>query len=599
MPCILPDDIKKLRQAITEQGGFAGLREKTAQERVKFFSQYVDVPGKTTTADWLNREIERRVLKPGQIQATKEWLKKLEKKKVKITNQTALIDRITNKKDVFNPKSLYAEGLAKQALGFEVSRDDAKILFEKAKSVNEYKSRLLAIDPKYLERKASELKNMTPEAQNARIELGKKLVEFQREYEAINLKAQATAFANKSYGGKAWEVALKIAGNIKSIKASVDVSFFRQLQSVVYVSEASFIDAMKTGYKVWAGKKDFADTVMADILTRPNALNGNYNQFGVEVGIKEEAFPESWLSEGFDKLGGFGEWANVFRRSENAFNAAIQTARADLFDMMWENSNGDIKLLKDQRVGEAINQLTGRGKLHPKFAIDPQTSRVINNLMFAPKWLASRINTFVDLRYIGQIKNKTPEGLRARAAVWNLILIASLLALRGLFKGDDETPGSWADPRSADFGKLILGRTRFDLTGGTASLITLTSRLITQTTVTTDGRKRPVKVRDLIGNFLAGKSSPGLQVGMNLIHAAFHEGEFVDYRGKPLKWNTTEDVVNNIADFIFPISVAGATQAGFDVSGEDLASFDAEAWGEVLGVLTDIFGIAANTYDKK
>ena len=81
MQCILPQDIKELRRAITTNGGFAKLRNMTAKERVDFFAKYVDTPGTTSTAEWLNREIERRVLQPSQIQATKEWLQKLEKKK--------------------------------------------------------------------------------------------------------------------------------------------------------------------------------------------------------------------------------------------------------------------------------------------------------------------------------------------------------------------------------------------------------------------------------------------------------------------------------------------------------------------------------------
>ena len=93
MPCILPSDIKELRKAITSQGGFSGLRGKTAQERVEFLAKYVDMPGSTSTAEWLNREIERRILKNSQTSAVKEWLQKLEKKDVKISNREALLDR--------------------------------------------------------------------------------------------------------------------------------------------------------------------------------------------------------------------------------------------------------------------------------------------------------------------------------------------------------------------------------------------------------------------------------------------------------------------------------------------------------------------------
>lgn len=612
MKCILPQDIKELRRAITENGGFAKLRNMTAQQRVDFFAKYVDTPGSTSTADWLNREIERRVLQPSQIQATKEWLQKLEKKDIKISNKTALLDRIQKKKDVFNPRSFYADGLVKQALGFETSRDDAKKLYDLSVSVNQYKKKLLSLDPKYFDRKLSELKDLPEDVKQAREELGKKLVEFQKEYEAINLQAQLKDYANKSWLGRRGEDLLKIAGNIKSLKASFDVSFLRQLQSVALTGQkTSFLDAMKAGYQIFFTKKTgWADTLMADLLTRPNALSGRYNQFGVEVGIKEEAFPESWISQGIDKLK--GENLNLFRRSEEAFNVAIQTARADLFDTMWEETNGDVKLLKDQQVGKVINQLTGRGTMPVLTPKDPQAQRIMNNLFFAPKWLASRIKLLLDTRLVFMGGNKvtvngktvlTPQGYRMRAALFNALLIAFIAAGRKYLWGDeyeqDTDIGTALDPKSSDFGKVIIGRTRFDLTAGTASLITLVARLWSQETTTAQGRTRPMKTADILFNFLSGKSSPGLQLATNIQHALRTGGEFVDYRGKPLKWETGADWRENLADWLLPISLTGGVIQGVKPLFAEGEKLDSAYWGMVIGIVSDFIGVGANTYEKK
>ena len=619
MRCIIPEKVKDLRIAITERGGFSALRGMTAQQRVNFFKDFVDLPGESSTADWLNREIEKRILQPSQIAATKEWLQKLEKKKVKISNKDALIDRILKKKEIFNPRSFYAEGLAKQALGFETSRENVKKLYDLSVSINEYKQNLLALDPKYLDRKTDELKTLPENVKQARMELGKKLVEFQKEYEAINLQAQMLDYANKTWGGRRLEDALRIAGNIKSLKASFDVSFLRQLQSV-FVSgrRESFANAMKSGYQVFFTKKiGWADTLMAELLTRPNALANRYNDFGIEVGIKEEAFPESWVSQSFDwvvkKIG--LEQLNVFRRSEESFNVAIQTARANLFDWMWEQSNGDIQLLKQQHVGEAINILTGRGSVPILTPKDPQTQRIINNLLFAPKWLASRIQTLTDLRFAFMSGNKitlngkqvlTPQGLRMKSAVGNVILIAIAMATRRLLWGldaeEDTDYGTILDPRSTDFGKIIIGRTRFDLTAGTASLITLVSRLGTMESMTAQGVVRPAKPADLIYNFMTGKSSPGLQLATNLWHAGRigiteQRFEMVDYRGQPLQWEDGK-WAENLADFLLPISLTGGIVEVFSapINQEKL---DSGYWGTVMGVVADFVGVGANTYKKK
>lgn len=606
--CILPQDIRKLRQAITENGGFAKLRNMTAQERVNFFAQYVDTPGSTSTADWLNREIERRVLKPAQVNATKEWLRKLEKKDVKISNKDALIDRIQKKKDIFNPRSFYAEGLVKQALGFETSRDDAKELYDLAVSVNEYKKRLLSLDPQYLNRTNKELADLPENVKKAREELATKLVEFQKKYEAINLQAQLKDYATKNFTGKVLERVLQVAGNIKSLKASFDVSFLRQLQTTFMAGERqSFWDAMKSGYKIFFGKDGWADTLMGELLTRPNALAGRYSQFGVEVGIKEEAFPESWISQMVDKTGTI----NLFRRSEEAFNVSIQTARADLFDSMWENTKGDVKLLKDQQVGKVINQLTGRGTMPLLTPKDPQTQRIINNLLFAPKWLASRIQLLADTRFALASGNKvtvdgktvlTPQGLRAKAAIFNILLIAFIAAGRKYLWGDeveqDTDIGTALDPRSSDFGKIIIGRTRFDLTAGTASLITLGARLWSQESTTAQGRTRPMKSADVLFNFLSGKSSPGIQLATNIQHAIRTGGEFVDYRGKPLKWETEADWRENLAEWLLPISLtSGWIEA---ISGiPTVSEQDSGYWGMTMGIVADFIGVGSNTYEKK
>lgn len=612
MQCIVPSAIKNLREAIVKNGGFSGLRGMTAQQRVDFFKKYVDLPGESSTAEWLNREIERRILQPGQVAAAKEWIRNLEKKDVKITNKKALLDRIAQKKEVFKPKGFFAEGLAKQALGFEISRDNIKKLYDLSVSIDEYKKRLLALDPKYLKRKTAELKELPENVQNARAELGQKLVEFQKEYEAISLQAQLTDYANKNLSGKAKEIILRVAGNIKSLKASLDVSFMRQLWSVLEAGQTkTFANAMKSGYKVFFGKSDWADTLMGELLTRPNALANRYSDFGVEVGIKEEAFPESWISKLIDKTP--LENLNLFRRSEAAFNTSIQVARADLFDWMWEQSNGDIKLLHDQNVGKAINLLTGRGSIPILTPKDPESQRVINNLLFAPKWLASRIQLITDAHFNLMSGNKitvngktvlTPQGLRAKAALGNIIMIAIAAATRRLLWGleEDTDYGTMLDPRSTDFGKVIIGRTRFDLTAGTASLITFATRLGFMESTTAQGRVRPAKPGDLWYNFLSGKSSPGLQFAEQLIHAGrigLKEGRFetVDWRGKPVKWESKEEALEALAEMFLPISLTGGVVETFraPINGERL---DNEYWGMVAGIVADFVGIGANTYDK-
>lgn len=595
MPCILKDDMKKLHNAIKERGGLRAMRELNADARIKFFAEYIDMPGHTETAEWFNREMERRLFIPNQIQATKDWIKRLEKKGKPIKQKKALIDRISAKKDVMSPKASrkYMESVAKQVMGFEIDREDSKKLFDLSTSINQLKKKLLSVKPDYYELKADDLAKLDGEALKVRQELGEKLVEFQKTYEEVSLKAQDAVVARGGKGKKVLSGISKVAGNVKSLKASVDFSFLRQLQSTAYVDFKSFKNALKAGYKAWFESPQGVETMLADLLTRPNALNGNYDSFGIEVGIKEEAFPESWVSE---KLG--ESKLNLLRRSDAAFNIAMQTARANLFDWMWERSNGDVKLLKTQKIGDAINTITGRGKVPLLVSKDEVQNKLINNMLFAPKWLASRIQTLTDLRYVGQIGKLTPQGIRARSAVGNVIMLGVLTSLlKAIAWGlDDEDERDWweflqsaFEPRSTEFGKIKVGSTRFDLSTGTSGLITLFSRLLSGETVTSSGVKQDVKRWEVLGNFIKGKGSPFIS---NVLQLATN----TDYFGEKRKWNTAGEIASNVMDFLAPISISSAYETYRNAELGKTQGVD--TYAAAAGVLADIVGVSANTWDK-
>lgn len=599
--CILPENFNDLRNAIYEKGGFAKLREMTADERVQLFARHLDVQGQTTSGEWFNREIERRILKGNESIAINNWLNNLEKKG-KTPPKKDLLTRLDKKKDVFNPKDdFYAEKLAQQALGFGISKDDAKSLYEKSATVNARRQRLLQLVPNYLEMTNKEASKLTGAALEARIKLGEALVDFQNQYEAINLKAQGLEYSNKSWLDKRGQDILAIAGNIKSLVASVDTSFFRQIQNAFYVDAEGAFGAWLSGQNVfWNKDPEKARTVLAEILTRPNALNGNYNEFGIEVGIKEEAYPESWISKALDKWSVTKE-INVFARSENAFNIAIQTARANLFDTLWENCNGDKKLLHAQKVGEAISIITGRGTLPLLADRNSRAQRIINNLMFAPKWLASRIQTLTDLYYIKSAlgKEMTPYAIRGRAAIGNVLMIGIMTALStAWWYGDDDDErkiNQILDPRSSDFGKLTIGRTRFDLSTGTAGIITLLARIATGTTVNKQGTK-DAKTKDVFIRWLQGKSSPGLSTALDL-HELATKHKITDYSGYKTRWALDEQNAESLAEIamshVTPIAIGNVYETYKEWDG-----VNKDTLAQAAAIIADFLGVGTTTYSK-
>lgn len=613
MPCILKDDMKKLHNAIKEKGGLRAMRELNADARIKFFAEYIDMPGHTETAEWFNREMERRLFIPNQIQATKDWIKRLEKKGKPIKQKKALIDRISAKKDVMSPKASrkYMESVAKQVMGFEIDREDSKKLFDLSTSINQLKKKLLSVKPDYYDLKTADLEKLDPETQKVRYELGDKILEFQDEYERIALKAQDAVLARSGKVKKFVSGLSTFGGNLKSLKATGDVSAtLRQLLNTAFVNPKSWWGAAGAGLRAFAASPQGTKAMLSDLLTRPNALSGRYNDFGIEVGVKEEAFPESWVSKKIEK---YASRLNLLRRSDAAMNISMQTARANLFDWMWEQSNGDVKLLKAQKVGDAINTITGRGKVPVLVSKDEAQNKLMNNMLFAPKWLASRIETLLDLRLvlIGKGLGNTPKDIRARAAVGNVIGLSILTALlKAIVKGlDDEDERTWwefleqtFDPRSTEFGKIKLGSTRFDLSTGTAGLITLFSRLLSGKTVTSSGVKDDVERWKVIGNFISGKGSPSVRFGKELLEnvgwgiGLGEQPEHFDYT--KFRWDSAGEWGKNISEWFLPIMVSSiyetVRESPLVLGNADLADTSAAT----LGIVADIVGISANTWGK-
>jgi len=142
-------------------------------------------------------------------------------------------------------------------------------------------------------------------------------------------------------------------------------------------------------------------------------------------------------------------------------------------------------------------------------------------------------------------------------------------------------PGSAeTDPRSSNFGKIKIGNTTFDYTGGAASLVVLASRIITNTRKSaTTGIKTQLGSAygqtsrfDVFLNFLEGKTTPPVSAIISWMKGKTIIGQ------KPTIGGT-------IYGAFTPISIQNAIKLKDDSSVE-----------AVLGVILDGLGINANTY---
>lgn len=333
--------------------------------------------------------------------------------------------------------------------------------------------------------------------------------------------------ALKTPGTSAVDAATRIAGTTKSLRASLDNSvLLRQGWKTLLTHPGTWAKNSRKSFVDWvraAGGKPVLDEVKSDIISRQNSLNGMYKRMGVDVfGIREEAFPTS-LPERIPLAG------RAFKGSEAAYTAWQQRTRADLADKYLEiaqRSGVDLTSDKELKsIGKLVNSLTGRGYLG---TTGERTAKLANNVFFSPRLLKSNL----DVLTAHQFQSGASSFVKKQAAK-NLLQIAAGSAA-ALKLAQEVTGGKveW-DPRSSNFGKVQIGDTRFDLSGGMSSIATLGARLATKSSKSSttgeikklgSGDFGATTGKDVFYNFFENKLSPAAGAISDIMEGKDFEG---------------------------------------------------------------------------
>lgn len=377
---------------------------------------------------------------------------------------------------------------------------------------------------------------------------------------------------------------VNFGGITKSLRATLDNSAIgRQGIKVLFTHPKTWAKNSLLTFRDFAktiGNKEMHDVLKADIISRPNSLNGLYKQIGADViNITEEAYP-SGVPE---RMWGLGRFVKA---SDAAYTGFVQRSRADLADQYIKIAKKAGVNLSDkaqaQPIGHLVNALTGRGK--------GWGSEKLNNVFFSPKLLKSNIDVLGGQLITGAGGSNF---VRKQAAINLVKIVASTAAVLKL--ADAAWPGSVErDPRSSNFGKIKIGNTRFDVTGGMSSLATLAARTIP----TTHGGKLGVYSKssisgdmknlssgdfgadtllDVIENFGENKLAPATAYLKDLAQGTNFNGENTrtpGYAGKSL---------------FVPLSVANYTELRKDPNSAN----------KLVATIADALGVSTNTYGKK
>jgi len=574
--CLPRDRVESFKQGIRSgEIDPEQLARMSSEDRRAVLGKYVG----EHAAPQVNAEFESKLLLKNQQQGYLNWAKNVTG--IKEPARRDLIKRIQNMEPILNSgqSDNFLKDLASRRLGTEVTDEEAQRIAELSKRVSETEAKQTG-KGKFA-------------SKEDRLSYGRS-IEDMTDYVA-DLKNEATRTKLRdltSVSGITKEVVnapSKVAGNLKSLNASLDDSaVFKQGWKTIFTNPVIWAKgatkSLSDIVKVVGGKNVLRET-NADIISRENALNGRYNKMGLAVKNPEEAFPEGIIAKA-DKIPGVKKskvlnffptvLSRLYKASEQAYTAFLYRTRADIADkMIGIAEEGGMNVDdKDQlkAIGKMINSLTGRGDLGK---IEP-IAGVVNNVFFSPRLLKANFDTLT----AHQVQKGVTPFVRKQAAL-NLVKIAggtaSILAM-----ADFLAPGSvdW-DPRSTDFGKIKIGDTRFDVTGGSGSLITLLMREITGKSVSASGT-----VSDLanpqnggpdyistVGSFFRNKLSPAAGMAVTLRTGTNGIGQ---------KVSPTQAISNAVT----PLGIQNLIELHNDPNSA----------GVFAGELADFFGISTNTY---
>lgn len=603
--CLLPEKVDEFKQSFKNgKINIGNLIEMAPEERLKLFNEYA---GKDAVE--MNKLFEQKLILKDRVRGLENWFNKSTSSgkwsPERITEAKRLMTEYKNaqRERVFSPKEneSFLNSLADIKVGTHVTKEQAKKIFDMTVRQEEL------------------LKNHNLEtgkwtSDKDALEYGLAKADAEQYVDSLKypdksvkqiLKTKLDEFKLTSSQHNALKAAYNLgvdalrttSDTLVATLASIDNSFMgRQGIKTLFTEPQRAIRAKMKGipYKsVWwnmarnsfsdfakvVGGKDAERLWKAHLYSKPRYINGEYRTAGI-ISKTEEQFPTS-LPERVPVAG------RAFKASSVAFGNSAERARVGIYDFLSDmaEKNG-VKLDKTQieDFGRLTNSLTARGQWGKR-----GDSGLVRLVLWAPKMLKANLDT---LTAHGLGVGLETSAARKQAAMDTLSVVGSIATLMTL--ANAIKPGSAeTDPRSSDFGKIKIGNTRFDLTGGMASLVTLAARLSTgitnvvgltdvgNTKSATTGvvSKYGTKVGDTSAwdaliDFLENKTTPGARIVVDML-----KGETFN-KEKPTLAN----------EFPIPISIKNI--------GQQVAEKDYSPQ-RIIASIADVFGVSTSTYTTK
>lgn len=568
--CLIPSLAQKFKEVL-DFDTIKKLNAMSSQERHTFFAGVIG----ENDAKNVNALFESKLLLKNQQKGMITWAKTVSGLKPEIKRD--IFTTINRLDKVLNPEEekAFLNDLVNKRLGVDVTMEEAKNIHDLAKGIEDTKTGMNA-------------DGVTFKSETDRLKYGAAktaLNEYMKDLKSSAMNLTKEAFKNKPI--KSFTEALSQAsGTFKSVTAAMDNSgIFRQGWKTLWTNPGVWKkNAIQSFKDIWnsIGGKNTINSVYADGFSRENALNGYYKKARLAVGVTEEAYPSTIPEK-------IPYYNKLYKASEHAYAGFLYRQRMDIFDKYIDVAKkSGVELSNEElgSIGKMVNSLTGRGDLG---FVEPVADKV-NSIFFSPRLIKSHIDTLG-----GQIITGAGGSnfVRKQAAI-NLLKIvsgtAAILTVAKAFNPDSVS----LDPRSPDFGKIRIKNTRFDVTGGMGSIVTLAARLSPtlnkgkwgfyskssttgKVSALNSGAYGSQNVGDVIYSFGENKLSPAAA----LVDHIWLKGR--DFQGnKPT-------VIGEASNLVVPLGIQNTYQT--------LKSPDSGL--SLLVMIADGLGISANTYLKK
>lgn len=341
----------------------------------------------------------------------------------------------------------------------------------------------------------------------------------------------------------------------RSIMASMDYSAPLRQGLVAFVARPTIgFRALPGMFKSSFSQKNF-DRFMYDMRDNPRFEIAQKSGLSITdpqspfLQAKEEVF----MNNTAEKIPLVGK---MIKGSERAYVMFLNKIRFDSFNRIVDAYESQGKTMENspelyKATAKLINSETGRGDLGALETAAP----ILNSLFFSPRLIASRFNLLTNWANPYWYKN-TPKEVRVMYAKDMLKFIGAGLTILALAKMGGANVED--DPRSSDFGKIKVGKTRWDIWGGFQQYARLLSQMATgQKKTATTGEIQELDEKgkfgetrgDVAKRFFRGKLAPVPAIITDVLTGRKVTGEEVTLKDEALSY-AIPLIINDVSDAV-------------------------------------------------